>query len=75
MPIIASILYIIMDIIEYNTEMKELHTILDLYSRGISYSLIIIIPKLLNSFDKNKESEKKECNITKKQFYIIFYYI
>jgi hypothetical protein len=73
MPIIASILYIIMDIIEYNTEMKELHTILDLYSRGISYSLIIIIPKLLNSFDKNKESEKKECNITKKT--ILHYFL
>lgn len=73
MPIIASILYIIMDIIEYNTDMKELHTILDLYSRGISYSLIIIVPLLLNSFDKSTVSDRKECNITKKK--ILHYFL
>ena len=60
MIVIASILYIIMDIIEYFTEMTELHFILDAYSRGISYISIIIIPIILNRLDKKGKNEIKE---------------
>ena len=60
MIVIASILYIIMDIIEYFTQMTELHFILDAYSRCISYISIIIIPIILNRLDKKGKNEIKE---------------
>ena len=36
LPLIAAILYIIMDIIEFISEIPKLHFTLDLYTRGIS---------------------------------------
>jgi len=73
MPFIASILYIIMDIIEYKTEMTELHTVLDLYTRGISYTGIIIIPILQKCCDKNINTEINKCKFTKKT--ILHYFL
>ena len=44
MIIISTVLYIIMDLIEYFLKMSSLHIILDsFYSRGISYIMIIIV--------------------------------
>ena len=64
---ILTVLYITMDIIEYFSKMEELHFIFDLYTRGISYTTIIIIPKVLKCWDKKnkvdiKEKEKSQCN-------------
>ena len=49
---ILTVLYIIMNIIEYVAEMEELHIILDLYTRGISYTAIIVVPAVLKCWDK-----------------------
>ena len=69
---IQTVLYIIMNVIEITTKMKELHIILDLYTRGISYSLAFVVPLVLKCWDKkNKvdteesEKEKEKCRCTK----------
>ena len=77
MIIIVSLIYIIMDIIEYYTEMSELHIILDLYTRGVSYTAIIIIPLVQKCLDKKaKEKEKNKIfQCTKKSilhFFILY---
>ena len=67
MPAIAAIIYMIMDIIEYKTNMVELHLLIDLSTRGFSYAGIIIVPIILNCFDrKEKNQEEKKNTITKK---------
>ena len=54
MIIISTVLYIIMDLIEYFLKMSSLHIILDsFYSRGISYIMIIIVP-LIQKCRKNE---------------------
>ena len=54
MIIISTVLYIIMDLIEYFSKMSSLHIILDsFYSRGISYIMIIIVP-LIQKCRKNE---------------------
>lgn len=79
MPFLSSILYIIMDIIEYFTNMKELHIIIDLYSRGISYTAIIIIMPIIQKFSKNKNTfitfkynENKSINKKIFNFFLLF---
>ena len=57
---ILTVLYIIMDIIEVTTKMDKLHIILDLYTRGISYTAIIIVPAVLKCMDKKNKAEKKD---------------
>ena len=66
MIVIASLLYIIMDIIEYYSGMCDLHIILDTYTRGISYTAIIIVPIILNRLDKNKKETKEKSECSKK---------
>ena len=63
---IATVLYIIMDIIEYTTNMKDLHFVLDLYTRGISYTRIIIVPLVQKFCDKRNQrdtiNKKSQCS-------------
>jgi hypothetical protein len=59
-----------MDIIGHYTGIKEPHLILNLYTRGISYSAIMIIPKIQNCWDKNNKTEK--FKFTKKTFLHFF---
>ena len=66
---IVTVLYIIMNIIEINTGMTDLHIILDLYTRGISYSLIFVVPLILKCWDKRNKvdtEEKEHSQCTKK---------
>ena len=65
---IATVLYIIMDIIEYTTNMKDLHFVLDLYTRGISYTGIIIVPLVQKCCDKRNQRDtiNKKSQCTKK---------
>ena len=58
MPAIAAIIYMIMDIIEYKTKMVELHLLIDLSTRGFSYAGIIIVPIILNCFDKKEKNQE-----------------
>ena len=70
-----------MDIIEYYSGMCELHIVLDTYTRGISYTAIIIVPLILNCFDKNKKEIKEKFECSKKCIlhfsilYIIYLFI
>ena len=78
LPAVASVLYIIMDIIEYTTKMEELHIIFDLYTRGISYTLIILVPLVQKCCDrKNKNNTSNENKIkpqcTKKSILHFFF--
>ena len=78
LPAVASVLYIIMDIIEYTTKMEEIHIIFDLYTRGISYTLIILVPLVQKCCDrKNKNNTSNENKIkpqcTKKSILHFFF--
>ena len=78
LPAVASVLYIIMDIIEYTTKMEDLHIIFDLYTRGISYTLIILVPLVQKCCDrKNKNNTSNENKIkpqcTKKSILHFFF--
>ena len=78
LPAVASVLYISMDIIEYTTKMEELHIIFDLYTRGISYTLIILVPLVQKCCDrKNKNNTSNENKIkpqcTKKSILHFFF--
>ena len=78
MPAIAAIIYMIMDIIEYETNMVELHLLIDLSTRGFSYAGIIIVPIILNCFDKkekNQEEKNKEKKITITKKTILHFFI
>ena len=68
LPVIAFILYMIMDIIDYYSQMAELHLILELYTRGISYTAIIIIPIIQKCRDKKAGEKKKKVDVLKKFF-------
>ena len=57
---IQTVLYIIMNVIEITTKMKELHIILDLYTRGISYSMIFVVPLILKCWDKRNNIDTEE---------------
>ena len=67
LPAIASVLYIIMDIIEYTTKMEELHILFDLYTRGVSYTLIIIVPLVQRCCDRKNKKDISSENIFKSQ--------
>ena len=74
MPIIAAIIYIIMDIIEYNVTMPELHYILDFYARGISYALLKIIP-IVQKCRNSPGIKEKKFNCKKTIFEVSIIYI
>ena len=69
LPLIASILYIVMDLIEYFTEMPELHFSLDVYTRGISYTAIIIIPLFQKRFSKIKRENEEKFQFNKRTLF------
>ena len=63
---------------EYVAEMEELHIIFDLYTRGISYTLIILVPLVQKCCDrKNKNNTSNENKIkpqcTKKSILHFFF--
>ena len=80
LPAIASILYIIQNIIDITTKMEKLHTIFDSYSRGTSYVLIITVPLVQKCCErKNKKDanieNKKKSKCTKKSilhFFVLY---
>ena len=60
MIIISTILYFIMDIIEYSTEMSSLHYVLDFfYARAISYVIFILIPLIQKCRNKDLRVRQK----------------
>ena len=60
MIIISTILYFIMDIIEYSTEMSSLHYVLDFfYARAISYVILILIPLIQKCRNKDLRVRQK----------------
>ena len=67
LPAVASVLYIIMDIIEYTTKMEELHILFDLYTRGVSYTLIIIVPLVQRCCERKNKKDIASENIFKSQ--------
>ena len=73
LPVIAFILYMIMDIIDYYSQMAELHLILELYTRGISYTAIIIIPIIQKCRDKKAGEKKEKSRCSKKVFLELFF--
>ena len=79
MVIVSTILYFVMDIIEYFTEMSTLHYILDFfYARAISYVIIIIVPLIQKWRNKNLRVRQKGRNckrIACDLFYIYLTYI
>ena len=63
MIIISTILYFIMKIIDYVSKMSKLHKIFDVfYTRGISYIMIIIVPKIQKCKNKNLNLREKHRN-------------
>ena len=77
LPAIASVLYIILNIIDITTNMEKLHIIFDSYSRGTSYVLIIIVPLVQKCCERktNKDiniENKKKSKCTKKSFLHFF---
>ena len=59
MPVITAIIYVIMDIIELNADMNDIHIIFNLYTRGISYTCAILVPIVQKRCDKNRQKIKK----------------
>ena len=66
LPAIAAVLYIIMDIIEYKADIKDIHTIFDLVTRGISYTCAIFIPLVQKLYDKTKKFDEVKFKCTKR---------
>ena len=62
-----------MDIIDYYAEWSELHLILELYTRGISYTAIIIIPIIQRCRDKKVGEKKGKSRCSKKVFLELFF--
>ena len=79
MIIISTILYIIMDIIDYFSEMSSLHIILDnFYSRGISYIMIILVPLVQKCRNKDLimlENSRSSKQIARDLLYVYLMYI
>ena len=79
MIIISTILYIIMDIIDYFSELSSLHIILDnFYSRGISYIMIILVPLVQKCRNKDLimlENSRSSKQIARDLFYVYLMYI
>jgi len=59
MPVITAVIYVIMDIIELNADMNDIHIIFNLYTRGISYTCAILVPIVQKRCDKNRQKIKK----------------
>ena len=75
LPAIAAVLYIIMDIIEYKADIKDIHTIFDLVTRGISYTCAIFIPLVQKLYDKTKKFDEVKFKCTKRSIlHIIILY-
>jgi len=67
MPVITAAIYVIMNIIELNTGMENIHIILYLNTRGISYTCSIFVPIVQKKCDKNKQQQirKRRAQCTK----------
>ena len=67
MPVITAIIYVIMDIIELNADMNDIHIIFNLYTRGISYTCAILVPIVQKRCDKNRQKiRKRRAQCTKR---------
>ena len=67
MPVITAIIYVIMDIIELNADMNDIHIIFNLYTRGISYTCAILVPTVQKRCDKNRQKiRKRRAQCTKR---------
>ena len=76
MILISTILYIIMDIIEYFSEMPNIHIILDeFYARGISYIMLIVVPLIQKWRNKNLNFNKKERSCKRIAFNLFCIYL
>ena len=74
MIIITTILYFIMDIIDYYSGMSDLHFVLnDFCARAISYVLIIIVPIIQKC--RNKDLIKRERRRSLKQIALDLFFI
>ena len=62
-----------MDIIDYYSNISEFHIILELYSRGISYTAAIIIPMIQKCKDKKAGEKKEKSRCSKKIFLELFF--
>ena len=70
MPLISAVLYIIMDIIEYNIKMPSIHIVFDFYSRGISYLMLKLVPIIQKC--KDRKLGIKEKNVIVKKLLMIY---
>ena len=76
MIVIATIIYIVMDVIEYFANMVELHYVLDFFfARSISYVLVKIIPLVQNCRNKSLRAKEKEYSCKKIAFDLFFFYL
>ena len=76
MILISTILYIIMDIIEYFSEMPNIHIILDeFYARGISYIMLIVVPLIQKWRNKNLNFNKKDRSCKRIAFNLFCIYL
>jgi len=67
MPVITAVIYVIMDIIELNADMNDIHIIFNLYTRGISYTCAILVPIVQKRCDKNGQKiRKRRAQCTKR---------
>jgi hypothetical protein len=67
MPVITAVIYVIMDIIELNADMNDIHIIFNLYTRGISYTCAILVPIVQKRCDKNRQKiRKRRAQCTKR---------
>ena len=72
--IITTIIYFIMDIIDYNFKVSALPFFLEeFYTRAVSYIMIIIIPSIQKC--RNKELKMREKNRSCKQIALDLLYI
>ena len=74
--ILSTVIYIIMDIIDYFSEMSTLHFILDnFFARAISYIMIIIVPLIQNFKNKNLRIWEKDRSCTQIALDLFYLYL
>ena len=64
-----------MDIIEYNTDMSDIHIIFDFYSRGISYLMLKLVPIIQKCKDRKLGIKEKKCHCKKTTYDLFFIYL
>ena len=74
--ILSTVIYIIMDIIDYFSEMSTLHFILDnFFARAISYIMIIIVPLIQKFKNKNLRIWEKDRSCTQIALDLFYLYL